>query len=347
MSEIRFNPIDNKYVIISQERSRRPSDYFSEKKHDRGTSPDSCPFCEGNEGLTPPEVFSLRDNDSVPDQRGWKVRVVPNKYGVLEKSKKYVPLNEGLISRTEGSGFHEVVVESTDHSRSLGELTAEQIYCVFITYQKRLENFSCLLDEGYVSVFKNHKYEAGASLSHPHSQIIATPFIPSVVMKRLENLKNYYISRNSCMVCDIIETEIKEKSRIVYQNEGFILLAPYWSAMPFEVTVIPRYHSSDFLEIKRTDLIGMAEILKSYLMSILSLIGDIPYNIMLSLMPVSNRKLKEHYKLRNSFHWQLTVFPRVNRIAGFELQTGTYINTTAPEDAADVLKYEIKSIINK
>ena len=169
MSDIRFNPIDNRYVIISVERSQRPSDYNLQENGVHVTSPDTCPFCEGNEANTPPEVFSIRNNKSGPDQKGWMVRVVSNKFGVLDSKENSTTPSKDLISMTRGFGFHEVVVESTDHVRSLSKFTAEQISLVFQAYQNRIGEISPHVKDGYVSVFKNHKYEAGASLSHSHS----------------------------------------------------------------------------------------------------------------------------------------------------------------------------------
>lgn len=347
MSEIRFNPIDGTSVILAVERSERPFQTFSDKDcKDTGNHPDSnCPFCEGNESDTPAEVYSLRKNDSQPDKKGWIVRVIPNKYPVLETGGVVQVANTGFFSKSPGRGAHEVLIESPEHISSMAELSTEQICNVLSTYRVRLDALLAQANTLYVSIFKNHGTEAGASLRHSHSQIISTEFIPEKVKNRVSNLEDYYNSEQRCMVCDIIREEMNSDERVVHISENFIILLPYWGIMPFEALIIPRYHNHIFSGTTDSELLDLAGLLRSYLLSLSSIAGEVSYNIMLNLPPQAEDDGTFGDVLRKSFHWYLTIVPRTASLAGFELLTGVNINTISPEYANTILKKEIESII--
>lgn len=347
MSEIRFNPIDGTSVILAEERSDRPFKTFADKDcKDTGNHLDSdCPFCEGNESETPAEVYSLRDNGTQPDKKGWEVRVVPNKYPVLDTCEEALITNTGLFSKRPGRGAHEVLIESPEHISSMAELSIEQICNVLLTYRVRLDALLAQADTLYVSIFKNHGAEAGASLPHSHSQIISTGFVPERVKNRVRNLEDYYNSEQSCMVCDIISEEMSSDERVLHISENFIVLLPYWAIMPFEALIIPRYHNHNFSGASDSELLDLAGLLRTYLVSLSSIAGDVPYNIMMNLPPLAEDDRTFGEVLRKSFHWYLMIVPRSAKHAGFELLTGVNINTISPEYANTILKKEIKSII--
>lgn len=347
MSEIRFNPIDGTSVILAEERSGRPFKTFVDKdfKDTENHLNSDCPFCEGNEAKTPAEVYSLRDKGTQPDKKGWKVRVVPNKYPVLDAGEEAHILNTGLFSKGAGRGAHEVLIESPEHISSMAELSTEQIYYVLSTYRVRLDALLAQSDNIYVSIFKNHGAEAGASLPHSHSQIISTGFVPEKVKNRVRNLEDYYNSEKSCMVCDIIREEMSSDERILYISENFIVLMPYWAIMPFEALIIPRYHNHIYNSASDDELLDLAGSLKTYLLSLSSIAGDFPYNIMMNLPPLVRDDRTFGEILIKSFHWYIMIVPRSTKLAGFELLTGVNINTISPEYANTILKKEIKSII--
>lgn len=348
MSEIRFNPVDAVNVIISEERSERPFSVSGSRDFSAGSDESlNCPFCEGNEDSTPKEVYALRDKRYGPDQKGWKVRVVPNKFPVLGSDQDAAGVNAvtGFFKRRSGYGIHEVLIETPVHGITLGELTEQQIRNVLSTYISRLNTISRMAGIKYVSVFKNHGARAGASLEHEHSQIIATDFIPSFINRRLKNLTHYYNNEKSCMICDIVDNEILKDQRIVYNSKRFVILTPYWAGVPFEVWIIPKVHNHLFSRVSEDELADLAATLKLHLMVLKSFMGDIPYNMVLNLLPLFQGENAEDNVLNNAFHWYFTIMPRLNTMAGFELGTGVNINTASPEYVKAILKNEIKSII--
>lgn len=349
MSVIRYNPIDQSSVIISEKRTSRPSDY---RKDNRSKQEDTyrkdCPFCKGNEDMTPREVYSVSHNScEVAGAGDWVVRVVPNKYGIFsngneaERNKSFFPYSD----RT-AKGYHEVVIETPKHGKSLGDLEPSEILNVLSAFKHRITCLSDKLECGYVAVFKNHGTEAGASLKHSHSQIIALSLIPERIERQIEAGISYYRGRKSCIICDTIAYEIKKGLRIVRETEQYVMMVPYWSGVPFEVSIVPKNHSYDYTAVTGVDLNELSHMLAVYLSALKRIGKDIPYNIMLFVSPVDKKTGKYDNELFfRSFHWHIMILPRINKIAGFELLTGIYINTQTPENSAKILRNKIQEMI--
>ncbi|MBL7074921.1 galactose-1-phosphate uridylyltransferase [candidate division KSB1 bacterium] len=338
MPELRHDPIQKRWVIISTERSRRPSDF-------KVTSPPPddkfCPFCEGNEDKTPLEIYSIRRDGTLPNTPGWEVRVVPNKFPALMIEGEHDRAGVGLYDRMNGIGAHEVIIEIPDHGSSMADRPLENLVKVFTVYKNRLIDLIKDRRFKYILIFKNHGRVAGASLSHPHTQIIATPVTPRTVAVELESARAHYQLKERCIFCDIIKQEIEAGDRIICIDENYVAIAPYASRHPFEAFVVPRAHRHDFGESTEEEIYQLAVMMKDLLVRLKLSLGDPPYNFLFHTAPnVIPQPRRPGYweTLSLDWHWHIEVLPRLTRTAGFEWGTGFYINPTRPEDAAKFLR---------
>lgn len=336
MPELRKDPIAGRWIIIATERAKRPSDF--NMKADLPKAGSFCPFCYGNEGKTPSEITAIRDPDSVKNQQGWKVRVVPNKFPALQIEGELDRAGEGIYDKMNGIGAHEVIVESPDHTRQLADLDVEQILMVMDMYKRRMVDLKQDKRFKYILLFKNHGDAAGASMEHSHSQLIATPVTPKRVKEELSGSRQYYEYKDRCVYCDIIKQETKDGKRIVYENEHFIAFAPFASRFPFEVWALPKYHAADFADIQVGHLKALAEMVKTVLTKLKQSLNDPPYNYIIHTAP--NRTARRGYwtTIEEDYHWHFEIMPRLTKVAGFEWGSGFYINPVPPENAAEYLR---------
>lgn len=339
MPELRHDPIQKRWVIIATERSRRPTDFTHEKASVDTVTFD--PFAYGNEDKTPPEVFAFRKNGTQPDTPGWQVRVVPNKYPALMIEGNLDREGFGLYDKMNGVGAHEVVIETPELKETLATMTPKNISKVLLAYRIRLNDLMKDQRFRYVLIFKNHGVEAGASLAHPHTQIIATPITPRTVALELDSAKAWYHVKERCIFCDLMKQELDDGSRIVLANDHFVVYCPYSSRFPFEMMLLPRHHAYKFGESSDELLGQMAVALKETLQRLQAALDDPPYNFMLHTAPnikVPARRANYWETLSHDWHWHLEIIPRVTKTAGFEWGTGFYINPVPPESAARFLR---------
>ncbi len=328
MPELRKDPVIGRWVIISEERSRRPIVF---RPHEEKKQDGFCPFCPGNERFTPPEIFALRTADSAPNTPGWQLRVIPNKFPALRVEGSLNRRGEGIYDWMNGVGAHEVVVETSDHHQQLAELDLNAFQRVLAVYRDRMLDLKKDIRFKHIIVFKNHGAAAGASLDHSHSQLIATPIIPKLIHEELSGSREYYHFKERCIYCDIVHQEIKDDVRVVYEEEYYLAIEPYAPRFPFETWILPKYHASHFETIDEERLRHLAVTLKTVLHKINRALQSPAYNFVLHTAPVQQTAL-EHY------HWHLELMPKVTHVAGFEWGTGFYINATSPEEAARFLK---------
>jgi UDPglucose--hexose-1-phosphate uridylyltransferase len=326
MPELRKDPIVGRWVIISTERARRPSDFATEPVRPKGGD---CPFCPGSEAKTPPEILAGRGQGS---SSGWTYRVVANKFPALRIEGALEPVGEGLFDRMNGVGAHEVVIETPEHAASLATLSTDAVADVLLAFRERLLDLKKDPRFEYVLVFKNHGEAAGASLEHPHSQLIATPIIPIMVAEELAGAAQYYALKERCVWCDIVRQERRERRRrIVLEANGFVALAPFAPRFPFETWVLPLGHRAAYESSDAEELRGLAGILGDFLRRMNRVLGDPPFNFMLHTAPLRDGQPE-------SFHWHLEVIPKLTQVAGFEWGSGFFINPVPPEDAAEALR---------
>jgi UDPglucose--hexose-1-phosphate uridylyltransferase len=339
MSQLRQDVVSGRWVIIASERSKRPDDFRpapgAEKKEGAGAF---CPFCEGNETKTPPEVTALREPSTSADSPGWQVRVVPNKFPALTPGPAPAEPAPGVFPAMEGVGVHEVVIENPRHELELTDLEPGHVADVLRVIQDRVRAIERDQRLQYVQVFKNKGKEAGASLSHPHSQIVATPIVAKRIKEEVFGAERVFRAGGECVFCRILREEAAARERLVHDNGEFRVIAPFASRFPFEMALFPLRHGPFFTKIEDREFAGLAEALQSALRRLKTVLSDPPYNLVLHMGPNPDLRTRAWPDLRRSYHWHFEVFPVLTRVAGFEWGTGFYINPVPPETAAGFLR---------
>ncbi|MGC8939867.1 MAG: galactose-1-phosphate uridylyltransferase [Candidatus Bathyarchaeia archaeon] len=342
-NEVRKDYLLDRWVVIATERGRRPTDFAKQERPKAKVA--VCPLCPGNEKMTPPAVLvylksangikkSADENDF--RHKDWLVRCIPNLYPAFtppkEKlSKKQIVKSSCLMDAV---GHHEVLVESPAHDAQPSDVAIKQLVYVVNAYIDRLRELSEKPYVQYVSIFRNHGLEAGASLSHAHSQIIATPATPKILKEEFAASKKFYEKNGECIFCRILKEELKGP-RVIVENAKFAVFAPWASVHPMEFWILPKRHETTLLEMTKSEVEAFAYTLKTCLGALKKLANDPPYNYGFHL---AINKSAQAY-----FHWHLEVYPKLSIWAGFEKSTGMYINTITPEVAAQSLRETIPS----
>ncbi|MBN1947660.1 MAG: galactose-1-phosphate uridylyltransferase [Bradymonadales bacterium] len=326
---LRFNIITNEWVIIAPRRAFRPQDFR------RTDSPlvetpayrEDCPFCPGNEGHAPSEVYRLK----APGGAGWQTRVVYNKYPALSHDIPYpVRHNQGLKYSVDGFGIHEVIVETPRHDMTLALLDTHEVEAVLATYRSRYR--ACCEDPriAHIIIFKNHGERAGTSLVHPHSQLVATPVVSYQVADRLRTMEDHQEQSGRCLACRMLAEEIEDGVRILQLTEHFVAFIPYAALSSFHLWIYPRKHRARFGDLTDEELEDLARTLRTILRKLHYGLNNPDFNYVIRSAP-------SHCD-EEDFHWYLSIVPRLSRAAGFELGSGMYINASLPEESAAFLR---------
>jgi len=329
MAELRRDPIVGRWVIMDTEHPAAPEEYEYEPHIPKGGD---CPFCYGNESLTPSEIESFRKPGTGANTTGWQVRVVPNKFPALQIEGNLNKQGIGIYDMSNGIGAHEVLVESPYHHKDIPDLTSEEVEKIIEMYIRRTVDLEKDKRFKYIMVFRNFGRAAGASLEHPHSQIIALPMVPKNVKEELVGAENYLEYRERCIFCDIVKQESHEKERIIMEDKNFLAFFPFVSRFPFETWIIPKRHDGCFCTLSKEEIRHFAFILKNTLAKIKKIFPDLSYNYIIHISPCNSDKETE------SYHWHLELMPKLTRVAGFEWGTGFYLVPTPPEIAAEYLR---------
>jgi UDPglucose--hexose-1-phosphate uridylyltransferase len=326
MPELRKDPVVGRWVIIATERGKRPGDFVSQPID----VPEQArnPFAEGNEHMTPPEIFAFRDPKSKANASGWQVRVVPNKFPVLRIEGELDKEGQGMYDKMNGIGAHEVIIETPNPSLQLEQQTIEGIGRVIETYKIRVTDLLRDPRFRYILVFKNFGKQAGATIGHPHSQLIAMPVTPKRMKEKLVGAMQYYAYKDRSLFEDILKQEIKDGSRLVYENAGFVSFCPFAS----------RRQSAYFQDIHPDEILLLADCLKVTLMKLSKALNQPQYNLLISNGPARYAHHGYWSTIDQDFRWHIEILPRLTLIAGFEVGTGFYINPTPPEEAAKYLR---------
>ena len=331
MPELRKDPITGRWIIIATDRAKRPTDFITE---DQPVKASFCPFCEGNEDKTPPEIFAFRDNNTSPNEKGWRVRIVPNKFPALRIEGSLGKYGEGIYDKMNGIGAHEVIIETPRHEISLTALEDGHVQEVFRAYCNRLLDLKKDTRFSYGVLFKNVGIAAGASLEHTHSQLIVMPTIPKAVLEEMRGGEAFYNFRGRCIYCDMIQQEIETEDRLIFNYNNFVAFQPYAPRFPFETWILPKHHDSNFENLHENDVAELAGIVKGTLLKLEKALDYPPYNYVLHTGPFDRSNLAY-------YHWHIEIIPRLTKVAGFEWGTDFYINPVPPENAAQFLR-EIK-----
>ena len=329
MPELRKDPVTGRWVIISTDRQKRPSDFRLERATIIGR--EHCPFCPGHESFTPHEVLAYRQNGSAPNAPGWDVRVVPNKFPALQVEGTLDRVGEGMFDRMNGIGAHEVIIETPDHDRTLAAMSESDIERVLWAYRERMLDLKRDFRLRYIVVFKNHGAAAGATLEHTHSQLIALPIVPDFAREELGGARRHFAVKERCVFCDIVRQDLADMKRVVLENAEAIAIAPYAPRFAFETWLLPKRHGARFEEAPRSEYESIARLLKSVLQRLDRALASPPFNLVVHSAPFSDA-------VDDVFHWHIEIMPKITRVAGFEWGTGFYINPTSPEEAAQVLR---------
>jgi UDPglucose--hexose-1-phosphate uridylyltransferase len=328
MSEFRKDPLSDHWVIIAPNRAARP-EQFGLEGATRG--PARCPFCRGNEMDTPQQLAIYSAGGQLIERGPWQVRVIPNKFPAVENVRIGRPDQTEFYQTRHGVGVHEVIVESPDHLTSWARLNDQLVTVIFQAYRDRMAHWRGDPRLAYAQIFKNSGNAAGASLEHAHSQLIATPVVPTQIETELKRSADYFQLHRRCVFCEMIEREFAEQSRVVAQTDDFIAFCPFASQFPYEVWILPREHSSHFEFVEDGKLAGLAGLVRDLVGRVEHLLNDPGFNYLIHTAPFGSTHLR-HY------HWHVEIFPRVSKTAGFEWGAGDYINIVTPEQAAATLR---------
>lgn len=337
MSEIRYDRLHNKYVIIAPERLHRPNilkreSIESEKKN--------CPFCEGHENFTPPEIFALRDN--TPNTPGWKTRVVPNLYKAVQIEEEDISHRDGFFEYVKGFGAHEIIIETPCHECSFSTLSQKEIYDWLQTIYVRINDLRGDQRIVSVNVFKNSGKNAGATQQHPHTQIIALPIMSQNALEFLQRNQEYYTVHGRGIMQDILQNEKEAKVRIIGETGLFTAYCPYASAFSFEVIVAPDKVIENISHCSEDELKDLAQLVQKVFVMLDIQLDAFDYNITFHIAPVNTNFENEKYMddLAKNFTFYLRIMPRLYTLAGFEISADMAINGVAPEVCAKLLRGE-------
>ncbi len=327
MAEFRRDPVDGRWVIIATERRKRFVGFHTEPYPESG---ERCPFCAGNEALTPKEIFAFREPGSLKDGPGWRVRVIPNREPILKVETEFEREGVGAYDKISGLGAHEIIVECPEHSQAYSQLSLKNLTEIYLAYRERMIDLRKDQRLKYVLIFKNYGRTAGAMMDHPHSQLIALPILPKQINEELRGAKEYYQYKERCIFCDIVRQELEDRDRLVFENREFLVISPWAPIFPFELWVVPKAHRPAFAP-SSDELVGLlAEAVKSTMVKLDQVLQHPHFNLILHSAPFGEENL-EYY------HWHLEIMPRLTQVAGFEYGSGFYINPVSPEEATSWL----------
>ena len=364
MSEVRHDWLSDRWVIFAPSRSERPDEYESVLRESRSSMEQlafnqdarrACPFCCGHESETPPSVLQYGCEDA--NQRDWRVRVVPNKFPAVIPVPTLPPfeieselrpnssradhesdrMRSILFHRQPMLGAHEVIIETPEHLASVTQLSIPHLAMVLQAFQHRLQHWRSHPTLQYAVVFKNCGADAGASLFHTHSQLIATSFVPPEITRLCHRMENFRQEFHQCFQCTVLREEVDQQQRVVEHHSDFVSYCPYASTLPYTLVLAPREHQSQFENLGGADLDAFASMLHRHLRALEALLPQQSYNFVLHTSPF-------HDHWNRSFHWRLEIFPRLTKLAGFEWGSNCSINPVIPEIAAEKFRRTLQEL---
>ncbi len=329
-SELRYDIASGDWVVVASGRAKRPDQFKKEKRIENKSNKDDCPFCNWKDFEKVNVIFE--DGKQVSEiTESWSAISIPNKYPAFMPSDTLDRKYENSLYQTMNAvGYHEVII-TRDHEKSLGQLPVDKVREVFYLYRQRYRDLLQKEFVNYISIFHNHGREAGASIAHPHSQIVTTPLIDVDLDKALSKTKDYHKDKENCIYCKMNHWEIEKGERIVYENEKFVVVCPFASKAAFQVVISPKEHLAYFEEATDEDLDYLGDAFQVALSKLYKGLGDPSYNFYLHCAPSDGM---DH----GYYHWHWTIIPKTSVWAGFELGARMEISTIRPEEAAKYLR---------
>ena len=336
MSEIRVDLLHNQHVLIAPKRLHRP-DFYQQNEVQKISKKD-CPFCEGHENMTPPEIFAIRDNGA--NDIHWKTRVVPNLYKAVQVEQSEGSKRDGLFEQINGVGAHEVLIDSPFHDKDLSLFDTTFIELWLKTLIKRIEDLKNDKRLIYISIFKNFGQNSGATQEHPHTQLLALPLMPRSELDFLQKNLKYYKKHGRGKLQDIIENEKKSGERVIDENDDFMAYCPYASSFAFEVIIAPKRNISSLNHCSSKEVTNLSQMLESVFSKLHKQLGKFDYNLYFRLAPLNTNFENESFasSIEKNFRFNIRIIPRIYRIGGFELSSNMAINPVAPEMSAKLLR---------
>lgn len=326
MSQLRLNPLTGRWVTLVADRAKRPTDFAPRLAQVEADPSRPCPFCPGNEEATPPAL------EQIDSEGKWTLRVVPNLYPAFEGDGNLTVRNLGPVhTMADASGIHEVFVITPDHTSGVGTFADNVIRNIMTALRRRFEEHARTPNVRYTQAFINHGREAGASLSHPHGQILGLPFVPGEILEEERAFERF---KGGCILCATIDAERVDNKRVVLESEHAVVVAPYWSGSPYELLIIPESHDAHLTDSSDDVLTAIGIAIRDAIRMLNNTLGDVAYNLVFHTAP-------SHHA--GNFHWHVHLWPKLTTTAGFEKGTGVLINIVPPEDAA----FELLSANNR
>lgn len=323
-NQLRLDPLTGRWVVVSVERGERPSAFVGRSAPIQADPARPCPFCPGNEESTPPALETYGASGK------WLVRVVPNLYPAFEGDQPFVVEHRGpVFTQATAGGIHEVLVLSPDHDSGWDRLSEDQAALVMAAIRDRIEEHAMVPGLRYSQAIVNAGREAGASVEHPHGQLLGMSFVPRELAEEQAGFSRF---AGRCLLCTTADAEEDAKHRVVYADDRVLVVCPFWSGTPFEMLLIPRAHSPHLHRSSPNDLIAVGKALRTVLGQLRDALGDVAYNLVFHSAP---------YRAPEPYHWHVHVWPKLTTVAGFELGTGVLINIVPPEQACEELRLSV------
>jgi len=326
MNQLRLDPLTGRWVVVSVDRAQRPAAFaFSERSAPvQADTSRPCPFCPGNEESSPPALETYGASGT------WAVRVVPNLYPAFEGDQPFVVDHRGpVFTQATAGGIHEVLVLSPSHADGWERISDDQAGLVMAAIRDRIEEHSTVPGLRYSQAIVNSGREAGASIEHPHGQLLGISFVPRELAEEQAGFARF---AGRCLLCTTIDAEEDAGHRVVYADERVQVICPFWSGTPFEMLVIPRAHGPHLHRSSPADLYAVGRALRHILSQLRDRLGDVAYNVVFHSAP---------YRASEPYHWHVHVWPKLTTQAGFEMGTGVLINIVAPEQATEELRVSV------
>ena len=320
MNQLRLNPLTGRWVTVATDRATRPGELLAEFGPVEQGPSRACPFCPGNEEATPPALETYGPTGE------WLLRVVPNRFPAFDGSGPLQVEHLGpLFAKAPATGIHEIVILSPEHNQSWADLDDRQAGLVMAALRDRMEDHAHDGGVRYSQAIVNHGRGAGASLAHPHAQLLGIPFVPGELLEELAGFRRF---QGACLMCATVEAERDADYRVVAEQGDVVVIAPWWSGVPFELLVIPATHEGHLSEAAPGDLVAVGRAIRDALAMLRDHLGEIAYNVVFHTLP--------HHG-DDPFHWHAHLLPRLHSLGGFEKGTGVPINIVSPEAACAFL----------
>lgn len=332
MPEFRKDPVTGQWVIVRTERPHRPEDF---RPPPAPRAPGPCVLCEGREAETPPELLAYRPGgDGRANGPGWRVRVVANRFPTLRVEGDLERRGYGLYDLMNGVGAHELVIESARHDDTLATLPLAAVEDVVHAFQERMLDLRRDTRFRSLVAFKQARVGPGTRHEHPHSQLLATPTVPSDLGHELLHARGYFDYRERCLFCDILQQETDERLRVVVESDHMVAIVPFAARTPFEVWILPRRHAAGYEYVTASERRDFARVLKTVLQRLDALLGGAPVGFVLHSAPFGDGEVP-------FFHWHLEITPAVAPPEFLPDGSGFQVNPLPPEDAAQFLRATI------